>query len=269
MLRHRIALITGSAKGLGRMTALQLADLGCDIALNYVHSQAEAEELQQQIRMKGVRCIAVQADISRPDQIEELISQVEQELGGVDIMINNAGPFIRERRLFAEYTHAEIQSLIQGNLVGAMLLDHYVLPHMRKQHWGRIIHFGFGHAGEARSWPHRAVYAAAKVGLVSFTKTLAVEEAPFGITVNMICPGDIRGDNKEKTIAEVSSLPDPETPRGRPGSGEDIARVIAYLCGNDSDFITGNIMDISGGLDPIRPSIGKSSVKPGRANRVD
>lgn len=85
-------------------------------------------------------------------------------------------------------------------------------------------------------------------GLVSFTKTLAVEEAPFGITVNMVCPGDIRGDNKEKTIAEVSGLSDGETPRGRPGSGEDIARVIRYLCHEDSDFITGNIMDVSGGL---------------------
>ncbi|WP_283653188.1 SDR family oxidoreductase [Paenibacillus sp. RC334] len=103
--------------------------------------------------------------------------------------------------------------------------------------------------------PHRAVYAAAKVGLVSFTKSLAVEEAPYGITVNMICPGDIRGANKEKSIADVIGLQDKETPRGRPGSGEDIARVIAYLCDEHSDFITGNIMDVSGGLDPIRPTI--------------
>lgn len=156
---------------------------------------------------------------------------------------------------FLEYTQEEILSLIQGNLVGTMLLDHLVLPAMRHKKWGRIIHFGYGHAAEARAWPHRAVYAAAKTGLVSFTKTLAVEEAPFGITVNMVCPGDIRGSNKEKAIAEVAGLEDGETPRGRPGSGEDIARVIRYLCHDKSDFITGNIMDVSGGLDPIRPWI--------------
>lgn len=254
-MKDKIALITGSAKGLGKMTALTLAEQGCDIALNYVHSRTEAEELKQRIEELGVRCIAVQADISDAAQIEELVRQVESRLGSADIVVNNAGPFIRERRLFAEYTKEEILSLIQGNLVGTMLLDHLVLPAMRHKKWGRIIHFGYGHAAEARAWPHRAVYAAAKTGLVSFTKTLAVEEAPFGITVNMVCPGDIRGDNKEKSIAEVSGLKDGETPRGRPGSGEDIARVIRYLCHHESDFITGNIMDISGGLDPIRPWI--------------
>ncbi|MDP4098430.1 SDR family oxidoreductase [Paenibacillus sp. P96] len=254
-MKSKVALITGSAKGLGKMTALRLADQGFDIAINYVHSRKEALELEKIIQAKGVRCTAIQADITRQQDIEELVGQVELRLGGVDIMVNNAGPFIRERRLFADYTPAEIHALMNGNLVGTMLLDHRVLPYMRRQRWGRIIHFGFGHAGEARAWPHRAVYAAAKVGLVSFTKTLAVEEAPSGVTVNMICPGDIRGDNKEKTIAEVSGMRDDETPRGRPGSGEDIARVIAYLCEDSSDFITGNIMDISGGLDPIRPSI--------------
>ena len=133
-----------------------------------------------------------------------------------------------------------------------MELDHLVLPYMRNNSWGRIIHFGFAHAGESRAWPHRAVYAAAKVGLVSFTKTLAIEEAENGITVNMICPGDIRGDNKEKKIVDVEHLMDPESPRGRPGTGEDVARVAAFLCGSDSDFITGNMINVAGGMDPIR-----------------
>lgn len=254
-MNGRVALITGSAKGLGKRTALTLADQGCNIVLNYVHSSVEAEDLRVLIERKGVQCIAVQADISDPQQLEGLVNQVTNQFGGTDIIVNNAGPFIRERRLFTEYSHAEIISLMQGNLIGAMLLDHLVIPSMRKKKWGRIIHFGFGHAGEARAWPHRAVYAAAKTGLVSFTKTLAVEEAPYGITVNMVCPGDIRGMNKEKSIAEVEGIEDLETPNGRPGSGEDIARVIQYLCQDDSDFITGNIMDITGGLDPIRPWI--------------
>lgn len=250
-----MALITGSATGLGKMTALTLAAQGCDIALNYVNSKDQANTLKEEIERMGVRVIAVKADIAVEEELYSLVKQTEEQLGAVDILVNNAGPFIRERRLFSQYDRNEIVHLINGNLTGVMLLDHLVLPSMREKKWGRIIHFGFGHAGEARSWPHRSVYAAAKVGLVSFTKTLAVEEASFGITVNMVCPGDIRGANKEKTIDEVSGISDDLTPRGRSGSGEDIARVIEYLCMEKSDFITGNIMDISGGLDPIRPRI--------------
>lgn len=254
-MKGKVALITGSATGLGKMTALTLARQGCDIALNFVNSKDQAYALKQEIEQMGVRAIAVKADIALEHELNNLVDQTENHLGSVDILVNNAGPFIRERRLFAQYERNEIVHLINGNLTSVMLLDHRVLPFMREKRWGRIVHFGFGHAGEARSWPHRSVYAAAKVGLVSFTKTLAVEEASYGITVNMVCPGDIRGANKEMTIEEVSGISDESTPRGRSGSGEDIARVIEYLCMDKSDFITGNIMDISGGLDPIRPRI--------------
>jgi 3-oxoacyl-[acyl-carrier protein] reductase len=256
-LRGKVALITGSAKGLGKMTAITLAEMGCDIVINYVNSGAEALALTQQLRDKGVRCLAVQADVSDREQLGHLFRLTQETFGGVDILINNAGPFIRERRDFLDYTEEEIDYLVRGNLLGAMYLDHKVLPGMRSKRWGRIIHYGFGHAAEARAWPHRAVYAAAKVGLVSFTKTLAVEEASHGITVNMICPGDIRGENKEKRIRDVQHLADEESPLGRPGAGEDVARVIAFLCGKDSDYITGNIIDVSGALDPIRLQVHK------------
>ncbi|MBE1444560.1 SDR family oxidoreductase [Paenibacillus sp. OAS669] len=254
--QRKVAFITGSAKGLGKMAALLLAESGCDMVINYVQSDKEAIELRERIQSMGVRCLALQGDITRQDQMKKLVHHTVDELGGIDILINNAGPFVRERRLFADYEPEEIEYLMQGNLLGVMQLDHLVLPYMRRRRWGRIIHFGFGHAAEARGWPHRAVYAAAKVGLVSFTKTLAVEEAPHGITVNMICPGDIRGANKEKRIQEVEHEQDEESPRGRPGAGEDVARVIGFLCEERSDFITGNIMDVSGGLDPIRAMIG-------------
>ena len=251
-LLGKTALITGSAKGLGRRTALELAAHGCDVAINYVNSRDEAERIVGEIGALGRKAYAIQANIAIANDSERLVSETERRLGEVDILVNNAGPFIRERRLFADYSKDDIHDLMNGNLVGTMLMDHRVLPGMRARQWGRIIHFGFGHASEARSWPHRAVYAAAKVGLVSFTKTLAVEEAASGITVNMICPGDIRGENKEKSIADVAGLMDEESPRGRPGSGEDVARMIAFLCMPESDFITGNTIDVSGGLDPIR-----------------
>lgn len=251
-LTNKTALITGSAKGLGMKTAWSLAKQGCHVIVNYVNSAEAAFRLVTKIKEQGGRAEAIQADISKQNERVHLMEQAETKCGGVDILINNAGPFVRERRVFADYDMTEIEHLIQGNLVGPMSLDYLALPHMRKQGWGRIIHLGFGHSSEARGWPHRSVYAAAKVGLVSFTKTLAMEEAENGITVNMVSPGDIRGENKEKNIAAVSGLKDEETPRGRPGSGEDVARVISFLCDPRSDFVTGTTIDVTGGMDAIR-----------------
>lgn len=254
-LMGRTALVTGSAKGLGKRTALQLAEQGCDIIINYRESELEANQVKEQIEQLGVKAITVQADISTLAGAHILADEAERFAGGVDILVNNAGPFVRKRKLFSEYDEETIISLLHGNLLSVMLLDHRLLPGMRERKWGRIIHFGFGHANEARAWPHRAVYAAAKTGLVSFTKSLAVEEAPFGITVNLIGPGDIRGVNKERSIDEALHEHDPDSPLGRPGTGEDVARVILFLCENKSNFLTGNVIDVTGGFDPIRANI--------------
>ncbi|KQO01075.1 3-ketoacyl-ACP reductase [Paenibacillus sp. Leaf72] len=254
-LNGKTALVTGSAKGLGKRTALQLAQQGSHIVINYFKSEQEAQQTKKEIEQLGVSATIVQADLSTPEGATKLADEAASWRGGIDILVNNAGPFVRERRLFADYDIAAISDMLNSNLLSVMLLDHKLLSGMRSRGWGRIIHFGFGHAGEARSWPHRAVYAAAKTGLVSFTKSLAVEEAAYGITVNMIGPGDIRGANKERTIAEVEGHEDEESPLGRPGTGEDVARVITFLCERRSDFLTGNIINVTGGFDPIRPNI--------------
>ncbi|WP_053372063.1 SDR family oxidoreductase [Paenibacillus sp. FJAT-27812] len=254
-LKGKTALVTGSAKGLGKRTALQLAEQGCNVVINYYESELEARQVKAQIEQLGVKAITVQADIATTEGAAKLADAAEQWAGGVDILVNNAGPFVRKRRLFSEYDEETIIRLLHGNLLGVMLLDHRLLPGMRERKWGRIVHFGFGHAGEARAWPHRAVYAAAKTGLVSFTKSLAVEEAPHGITVNLIGPGDIRGVNKERSIAEVEEEYDNESPIGRPGAGEDVARVVLFLCDINSNFLTGNVIDVTGGFDPIVANI--------------
>jgi len=251
------ALITGSAKGLGKRTALELAAQGCDIMINYLESEREAYEVKGLIENLGANATLVKADITTKEGVDQLGRAVELWGGGVDILINNAGPFVRERKLFQEYDEELITSLVHGNLLSVMLLDHRILPYMRKKQWGRIIHFGFGHANEARAWPQRTVYAAAKTALVSFTKSLAVEEAPNGITVNLIGPGDIKGKHKEQSIHEVLDELDGESPIGRPGTGEDVARVISFLCQEKSSYLTGNVIDVTGGFDPIRANIMK------------
>ncbi|MFD0590730.1 SDR family oxidoreductase [Paenibacillus sp. GCM10027627] len=254
-LKGRTALVTGSAKGLGKRTAMQLAEQGCNLIINYLESEQEALEVKRSIEGLGLKAITVQADITTTEGAHRLADEAESWAGGVDILVNNAGPFVRKRKLFSEYDEETIIRLLNGNLLSVMLLDHRLLPAMRERKWGRIVHFGFGHANEARAWPHRAVYAAAKTGLVSFTKSLAVEEAPFGITVNLIGPGDIRGANKERSIEEVEHEHDADSPLGRPGAGEDVARVILFLCENKSNFLTGNVIDVTGGFDPIRANI--------------
>ncbi len=255
VLSGKTALITGSARGLGKMSAIALANMGCNIAINYMQSFTEATVLQAQIDSIGVRSIIIQGNVALAEDVKMMARKVDQTLGSIDILINNAGPFIRERKHFVDYDDEEIDFMMQGNLLGVIRMDRYVLPAMRQRGWGRIVHFGFGRSSEARGWPHRAVYAAAKVGLVSFTKSLAIEEAPHGVTVNMVCPGDIKGAYKEKSIEAAQADSDPESPVGRPGTGEDVARVVAFLCHPSSDYVTGNIIDVSGGLDPIRNQI--------------
>lgn len=134
--QRKVALITGSAKGLGKMTALRLADSGCDIIINYVHSAVEAQKLCERIQAKGVRCLALQGDVSRYEDLQYVTETAVQELGGIDICINNAGPFVRERKFFNEYKQEEIQYIMNGNLLGVMQLDHLVLPMMRSKKWG-------------------------------------------------------------------------------------------------------------------------------------
>lgn len=252
MSDKRTVLITGGARGLGRHIARTLAAEGYNIAFSYLNSEREAEELADEIRQAGGEAEAYRADMTDEDALAGMVGRAEDRFGGIDVLINNAGPFVRERRRLADYGREEIRYLLAANLWSAMELDRLVLPGMRSRGFGRIIHFGYAGASESRGWPERAVYAAAKAGLVSFTKSLAVEEAPYGITVNMVCPGDIKGDNKEKQIADMAGKRDPESPRIRPGAGEDISRVIAFLIGDQSDYITGAIIDVTGGMNPIR-----------------
>jgi 3-oxoacyl-[acyl-carrier protein] reductase len=253
MQTERVALITGSAKGLGKKTALDLAKAGFNIVINYLHSGKEAHDLEQQIHQLGKDAISVQADVSQLDQVEHLVQQAIEHYGRIDVLVNNAGPFIRKRKELVEHSLIEVQQMVNGNLLGPLWITRLVLPYMRQQLWGRVIFFGFGRSGEAPAWSDRSAYAAAKVGLVSLTKSLAVEEAPYGITVNMICPGDIRDDKKEKDIIDVRGLIDSESPRIRPGTGEDISRVIRFLCDESSDYVTATLVEVTGGLDVIKP----------------
>lgn len=163
------------------MSALALAEAGHDIILNYMHSEGEATELQRRIASIGVRCLLVQADISKTEDVKRLVHTMNERIGMADIVVNNAGPFVRERRLFADYTEEEILFLLNGNLTGVMLLDHMLLPSMRRRGWGESSIMDSA-MREKRVRGRTVRYTPQpKVGLVSFTKTLAVEEARMAL----------------------------------------------------------------------------------------
>ncbi|SDX52464.1 3-oxoacyl-[acyl-carrier protein] reductase [Marininema mesophilum] len=255
MLRQErgVALILGSSRGLGKMTARVLAEAGWDLGIHCKKNEEAAFALQKQVTKAGRRAAIFRGDLSRHEETVRVVTEAVNHFGGVDVLIHAVGPFIRERKRFTDLQGAEIESMVDGNLKSALFASHTALPVMRERGMGRVIFFGFGRVNEAPAWPDRSAYAAAKSGLVSLTKTLAVEEAPYGITVNMVCPGDIIGDNKEKWIKDVQGERDAETPRGRPGVGEDVARVVRFLCEPASDFVTGNVINVTGGLDVIHP----------------
>ncbi|WAA13292.1 SDR family oxidoreductase [Fervidibacillus halotolerans] len=249
---QKTAFITGGATGIGKITAYYLAEKGCNIILNYRKSENEAKDVANELKTKfSVDAYVLGGDVASPSDCKRLYEQVTERSGGVDILIHNAGPYVRERKKMVDYQFEEWEYIVNGNLNSVFYLSKLFLPYMQKQKWGRIITLGFDRAESAPGWAFRSAFASAKSGLVSLTKTLSLEEAENGITVNMVCPGDITDEWKERTIEEARGEVDSSTPIGRPGTGEDVARVIAFLCDRSSDFLTGNVIHVSGGKDVI------------------
>ncbi|MGG0237025.1 SDR family oxidoreductase [Bacillus rhizoplanae] len=248
-MRH--ALITAGTKGLGKQVTEKLLDKGYSVTVTYRSDVQAMETLQQQYKNLAHRMQFVQADVTKQEDLHKVVTKAMERFGRIDFLINNAGPYVFERKKLVEYKDDEWNEMIHGNLTAVFHLLKLVVPIMRQQKFGRIVNYGFQGADGAPGWMYRSAFAAAKVGLVSLTKTIAYEEAEYGITSNMICPGDIIGDMKEATIAKARTLPDHRTPIGRSGTGEDIARTISFLCEEDSDMITGTIIEVTGAVDVI------------------
>ncbi|MYL34120.1 SDR family oxidoreductase [Pontibacillus yanchengensis] len=248
-MRH--AIITAGSKGLGRKVAEQFLEQGYSVTVTYRQDKEKAESLYKQYPTYSDRIQCVQADVTNQNDLLNLVDEVVEKFGRIDVLVNNAGPYIFERKKIMDYSVEEWNGIIRGNLDAVFHLLKKVIPVMREQRFGRIITYGFQDATSAPGWVYRGAFAAAKTGLVSLTKTIAYEEAENGITANMISPGKIEADLKEGTIEESRKHEDPKTPVGRPGSGEDISRAIMFLCDDQSDMVTGSVIEVTGGVDVI------------------
>lgn len=232
-------LITGGSRGIGKAMVQAFAERGYNVAFTYKSSADAAKKLSSE-----TGALAIMADSAVEEDIISATSSVAKTFGGIDILINNAG--ISSFSLLQDLTLAEWNNCLATNLTSAFLYSREVIPYMLRSHKGRIINISsmWGLVG-ASCEVH---YSAAKAGLIGFTKALAKELGPSGITVNAIAPGVIETDmNAHLSPDDLRELSD-DTPMGRIGKADEIAKAALYLAGEDSSFITGDVLNISGGL---------------------
>jgi 3-oxoacyl-[acyl-carrier protein] reductase len=243
-LSGQIALVTGASRGIGRATAIALAEAGADVALNNQRSREAAESLADQLCSRGVKTMPVQGDVADAGQAAAMVEMVEEGLGQVSILVNNAG--VTRDGLVIRLSNEDFDTVIATSLRGAFLLIKAVARGMMKARSGVIINVSsvIGRRGN----PGQANYAAAKAGLIGMTKSLARELGPRGIRVNAVAPGyiitDMTADLPESMKEQILK----NTPLGRLGTPEEVASVIAFLASPAAAFITGAVIPIDGGL---------------------
>jgi len=243
-LSGKIALVTGGGTGIGRAIALALAAQGAAVAVVYRTSESSANEVVSQIVGAGGRASALRGDVTQGAEVDALVSQALAEWGALDIVVNNAG--LTRDALLLRMTEADWDAVLDTNLKGAFLMTRAALKPMLKQRRGKIVNIT-SVIGMIAS-PGQANYAAAKAGLIGFTRTMAKEVASRHIQVNAVAPGFIETAMTEALPPERKGDVMRQIPAGRFGLAEEIAGVTAFLCGPASDYITGQTLVVDGGL---------------------
>lgn len=243
-LEGKVSLVTGGSRGIGRACCFALGAEGSAIAVNYLSNKDAADEVVSQLAAKNLKAKAFQADISDEGQTNVMIEQIRNEFGKVDVVVNNAG--ITRDRSFLKMTRDQWHKVLLVNLDGAFNITSALLGPMCKRGWGRIINITsivaqMGNFGQAN-------YAVAKGGLIAFTKSLAREVALKGVTVNAVAPGFIETDMTAALPAESLEVVKKLTPMGRLGKPDEVARAVRFLAAPQASFITGQVININGGL---------------------
>ncbi len=237
------AIVTGSSRGIGAAIAQRLATAGYGVCINYVQHEDQAVAVADAIAGGGGRSLVVRADVGRPEEIRHLVDEAVKALGSIGIVVNNAG--FSQHATVPEMTVEDWNRAIAVNLSSAMLTVRAALPHLRKQPWGRVVNICSLRAMTGSD--HGAHYAAAKSGLIGLTKSLALELAP-AITVNAVSPGYTRTDMNAAALATREEEIAAKIPARRIAEPAEIAALVAFLASQEAGYITGQTININGGL---------------------
>ena len=240
----KVAFITGATRGIGRAIALELANEGYNIALNYRTENEALETLKKEISELSVECYPVQGDVSKAEDSERMTKEIIEHFEQIDVLVNNAG--ITKDKLIQRMKEEEFTDVINVNLVGTFNITKNVIKYMTKKRYGKIINISSvvgisGNAGQSN-------YAASKAGIIGFTKSIAKELASRNITANAVAPGFIQTDMTNVLKDEVKEAIEGTIPLKRLGTAEDVAKVVKFLASDDSNYITGQVINVDGGM---------------------
>lgn len=240
----KVAFITGATRGIGKQIAITLSKNGYDICLNYRRENEELLNTKNEIESNGVKCLTVQGDVSNFDDCKNMIDAIIKEFGKIDVLVNNAG--ITKDALIMRMSKDDFDSVINVNLAGTFNVTKNVVPYMMKARSGKIINISsvVGVAGNAG----QTNYAASKAGIIGFTKSLAKEIGSRNIQVNAVAPGFIETQMTEVLNDTVREEVLKSIPLKRMGNVEDVANVVKFLASDDSSYITGQVINIDGGM---------------------
>ena len=236
-------LVTGAARGLARGIALALAADGHRVAINYRSESADAQRTLRDLQQIDVAALGIRGDLSDASEAQRVVSEAEAHYGRLDVLVAGVGPIIVKP--FRRSTLEEYHAMLAGNLTSAVACAFAALPGMRERRYGRLIFFGMNGSHTTQPARGMSLYAAAKAGVVSFSRTLALEEAQYGITSNVIEPGDIRDKEAPRDLAHARAA---NNPAGHAGSWEDVADVVRFFISPEAAFINGQVIGVNGGL---------------------